>query len=423
MRKLILGTIALVFAATTASAQSAYLLKPDRVFDAIDPAPHLGWAVLVRGDKIVGAGPLSQFATQPADVQVIDLPGMTLLPGLIDAHSHLLLHPYNETSWNDQVLKEPLALRIARATVHADRTLRAGFTTLRDLGTEGAGYADVGLKQAIEQGIIPGPRLLVVTRAIVATGSYGPHLAPEINLPQGGEEASGYDELARVVRSQISHGADWVKVYADYYWGPGHTAQPTFTQDELNLVVEIAKSSGRPVAAHTVTPEGMRRAILAGVETVEHGDQGTPEVFQLMAARGVAYCPTLAATDAITQYRGWKKGVDPEPQSIKDKRASFKAALAAKVIMCAGSDVGVYPHGENVRELELMVDYGMTPVQVLMAATSTDARILHMQDKLGVVKPAAFADLIAVTGDPTTNISALRNVRMVMKGGVLYVRP
>lgn len=421
----ILSVLALLLVAATLPlrAQNAFLLEPDRVFDGVDPNAHAGWAVLVRGDRIAAVGPVAQLSGEAAGAQVINLKGMTLLPGLIDAHSHILLHPYNETTWNDQVLKEPLALRTARAVVHAERTLRAGFTTLRDLGTEGAGYADVGLKRAIDQGIIPGPRLFVATRAIVATGSYGPRLSPDVDLPQGGEEADGVDNLARVVRSQIGHGADWVKIYADYGWGPGNTAQPTFTQDELNLVVEIAKSSGRPVSAHSSTAEGMRRATLAGVETIEHGNQGTSAVFQLMAQRGVALCPTLAASEAIAQYGGWKKGVDAEPQGIKDKHASFKAALDAKVIMCAGSDVGVFAHGDNARELELMVEYGMSAPQVLIAATSTNARLLHMQDKLGVVKPNAFADLIAVAGDPTTSISALRNVRLVMKGGALYVRP
>ena len=419
LKLLPIASLIVLASAHNAKAQ-IYLLKPERVFDGVSEHSHTGWGVVVRQEQIVAAGPLSDLSA-PAGAKTIDLPGMTLLPGLIDAHSHLLLHPYNEAPWNDQVLKEAHSLRVARATVHAKRTLEAGFTTLRDLGTEGAGYADVGIKRAIEQGIIPGPRLVVTTRAIVATGSYAPKgFAPDWDVPQGAEEADGQEALTRVVRDQIGHGADWIKVYADYGWGPGNQARPTFSVDELTTIVRVAASAGVPVVAHASTPEGMRRAVVAGVETIEHGDAGTPEVFRLMAEKGVALCPTLAAGDAVTQYAGWKKGSDPEPERIRAKRTSFKSALAAKVPMCAGSDVGVFAHGENARELELMVDYGMSASQVLIAATSTNARILHLQDRLGVIKPNAFADLVAVEGDPTRDITALRKVRLVMKGGAVY---
>ncbi len=397
-----------------AQVTQAVLLRPDRVFDGSDL--HAGWEVVVVGERIAYAGPPAGGG-YPADIRVIDLAGTTLLPGLIEGHSHLLLHPYDEASWTDQVLREALALRIARATVAAQKTVRAGVTTVRDLGTEGAGYADVGLQQAIAQGIIDGPRVLTTTRAIAATGSYGPSGAPEWDLPKGAELVDGHDDLTRVVRDQIGRGADWIKVYADYRWGPEGETRPTFTQEELALIVEVAGSSGRSVAAHASSPEGMRRATLAGVTTIEHGDGGTAEVFRLMAGHGVALCPTLAAGEAIESYRGWNKGTDKEPARIRAKRESFAAALAAGVLICFGGDVGVFPHGDNVRELELMVDYGMTAPDALRSATAGNAAIFGLAGELGSVQVGLLADLVAVAGNPLEDISALRDVAFVMQGG------
>jgi imidazolonepropionase-like amidohydrolase len=372
--------------------------------------------VRVRGGRIDAAGPAA--AIDATGAKAVELPGTTLMPGLVEGHSHILLHAYNETPWNDQVAHEGLALRAARAVNHLRATLMAGFTTVRDLGTEGAGYADVELKQALNQGIVPGPRVLASTRAIVATGSYAPKgFALEWRVPQGAEEADGVDSLIRVVRDQIGHGADWIKLYGDYRWGPGPGSHPTFSLDEMKLAVETARSAGVPVAVHSSTPEGMRRAILAGVETIEHGDGGTLEIFKLMAEHHVALCPTLAAGDATSQYAGWRQG-QPEPQSIQRKRASFKAALEAGVTILSGSDVGVFTHGENAREIELMVAYGMPAVDALKSATSVAGAVLHMD--IGQVKPGMYADLIAVDGDPTKDIAVLRRVSFVMKAGPVY---
>lgn len=395
------------------------LLRPDAVFDGEAAMLHKGWSVLVRGNRIEAAGPDLKL---PPEASVIDLPGTTLMPGLIEGHSHLFLHPYNETSWDDQVLHEPLALRTARATVHARITLMAGFTTVRDLGTEGAGYADVGLKQAIEQGIVPGPRMLVATRAIVAPGAYGPRgFEPGVVTPLGAEEAGGPD-LVNVVRRQIAGGADVIKLYADYRWGPGEPSRPTFSEAEMKAAVEAAHSAGREVVAHASTAEGMRRATAAGVDTIEHGDEGTPEVFSAMKAKGVGFCPTLAAGDAVARYRGWD-GSAPVPPGVQEGFDALTKARKAGVAICMGGDVGVYAHGDNAREAELMVKAGMSAADVAIAATSGNARMFGLGDRLGRVRPGLLADLIAVEGNPLSDISAIRKVTLVMKDGILWKGP
>jgi len=415
----------LAFLATVISFASpvgaeTLVLRPAQVFDGVDPKPHPGWSVLVEGDRIESVGP---NLSAPAGARVIDLPGATLMPGMIEGHSHLFLHPYNETLWDDQVLHEPLALRTARAVVNAEKTLEAGFTTERDLGTEGAGFADVGLEEAIDEGIVPGPRLMVATKAIVARGAYGPKgFEPGVPIPQGAQEIAGVDEIVRAVRDQIAGGADLIKFYADYHWGKGEPSRPTLSQAELNAGVAAAHDAGRLVAVHATTAEGMRRAVIAGADTIEHGYGGTAEVFRMMAEREIGYCPTLAASEAYARYfQNWN-GAEPAPESVQENRRSFELAMKAGVPICMGGDVGVFTHGKNWLEMEAMQRAGMSAPEVLISATSRNAKIFHLGDR-GEVKPGLLADLIAVDGDPTKDVSALEQVRLVMKGGRIVRGP
>ncbi|MGD0191355.1 MAG: amidohydrolase family protein [Rhizomicrobium sp.] len=400
---------------------SSILLEPDAVWTPGDASPRTGVAVLISGARIAAVGPERDIDV-PQDALRIVLPGTTLLPGLIDAHSHLFLHPYNETSWDDQVLKEAEAYRTLRAGKHAGETLHAGFTTLRDLGTEGAGYADVALKRAIEEGIIPGPRLFVATRAIVATGSYGPaakNYRTDCCFPQGAEEASGIDEVVRAVRHQASHGADWIKLYGDYRTGPNGEVQPTFSQGELNAAVEAAHDSGRPVAVHAMVDEAMHRAARAGVDTIEHGYGGSDATFALMAEKAIAFLPTLTAPDAIGEYfQGHKPGADPT-EKMALAADGFRRARAQGVTIGCGSDVGVFAHGTNHRELSWMVKLGMTPVEALDAATRINATILGRSNDLGQIRDGYLADIVAVKGDPARDIAAIAKVCFVMKNGAV----
>lgn len=392
------------------------LLKPDTIWTS-DGGLKTGH-VLVEGNRIAAVGAVEA----PADAEAIDLRGLTLLPGLMDLHSHLFLHPYNETVWDDQVLREPEAYRTILAVKHAKATLDAGFTLLRDLGTEGAGYADVAMKRAIDEGVTPGPRLLVATRAIVATGGYGPSRAKfraDCCVPQGAEEASGIDEVVRAVRHQAGHGADWIKVYADYRVGPRGETVATFSEDELKALVDTAHSLKRPVSAHATSNEGMRRATRAGVDTIEHGYGGTRETFALMAKKGIAFLPTLTACEAIAEYfHGYKRSGEPHPR-MKEAENAFRLARTEGITIGCGSDVGVFAHGTNVRELHWMHRLGMSATEVLEAATSVSARIIGHEDDLGRVAKDALADLIAVPGDPAKNLDALDDVRFVMKDGVI----
>jgi len=411
------NTVLFLLCLITSTSYSQTLLQPDRVFDGVEM--HANWVVLVQGNKIEYVGKKTGIKL-PTGTKTVDLKGTTLMPGLIEGHSHLLLHPYNETDWNDQVLKESPVERAIRGSIHAKNTLMSGVTTTRDLGAEGAGYTDVYLKKTINDGIIIGPRMLVAGPAIVATGAYGPKgFHDGVQVPLGAESASGVDEVIKTVRRQMGNGADFIKIYADYRWSSGADSKPTFLQEEIDAMVATATTAGKYVVAHASTPEGMQRAIKGGVETIEHGDGGTLEIFKLMKEKGIGFCPTLAAGDAISQYKGWKKGEDPEPERITKKKKSFKLALESGVDIVFGGDVGVFTHGENYRELEMLVDYGMKPIAALKSATSLNARIFHL-DNLGKLQQGFLADIIAVAGNPTEDITKMREVKFVMKEGEIY---
>jgi len=374
-----------------------------------------GHDVLVRRGRIEAVGPAGSLAEGGAARRVA-LDGAWLIPGLIDLHTHLLLHPYDETAWDDQVLRESLELRTVRGVAAARDTLAAGFTTVRDLGTEGAGFADVALRDAIATGIVPGPRVLASTRALVASHTYGPAgFDPRWEVPQGAQEVSGPDGAREGAREQIAAGADWLKVYADYRRRPGATATPTLTPDELAAVADEAAAAGVPLAAHAATDAGIRRAVEAGARTIEHGYGASRETLQRMRRAGAVLCPTLAANEAVVRYSGWRPG-DPEPERLRQARRTFADALAVGVTVALGSDAGVFRHGGNARELELMVEYGMTPAQALAAATRVAAELLGRPD-LGRIAPGATADLVALGGDPLADPTAYRRVVLVVKDG------
>ncbi|OOG47286.1 amidohydrolase [Rhodanobacter sp. C06] len=413
-------------AAAATAPGGDWLLLPDRVWTADGDAAHAGWAVLVHDGAIAAVGPRASIQAA-AGAQRIELPGATLTPGLVDLHSHLFLHPYNETSWNDQVLTEPQDYRTLEAAKHARDTLLAGFTALRDLGTEGAGFADVSIKRAIEVGLIPGPRLFVATRAIVATASYGPGprgFRPDLDLPQGAQPVTGADAAMAAVREQAARGADWIKLYADYRVGDHGKTMPTLTPAEIKAIVDTAHQIGRPVAAHAASDAGVRNAVEAGVDTIEHGYGASEATFRLMKQKGIAYEPTLTAVEATSEYfQHYVPGQSAPTPAMQQSARAFRTALKLGVTIGNGSDVGVFAHGENWREPAAMVADGMTPAQALHAATDVAARILRQQAVFGRVAPGLRADLVAFAGDPSTRIGDLAHPVFVMKDGTVYRTP
>lgn len=365
-------------------------------------------------DRIVTTmGPILSVEPAQADQRVDhDFGDAWLIPGLIDLHTHLLLRPYDQKKWDDQVRSESNELRTLRGAAFARDTLRAGFVAIRDLGTEGADFADVALRTAMREGHVRGPQLFVATRAIVKQGCYGPD--PEDPATKKGAQAVlGIDAIRAAVREQAQGGADWIKVYADYRHGTSGPVAPTFSLEELQALCDEAAKAKLPVAAHATTDEGIRRAVEAGVRTIEHGAGATEATLQRMKERGVVLCPCLAATEAIVRYAGHR---GPIVERLNVGKLGFQRALAAGVTIACGSDAGVFTHGDNVRELELMVEYGMTPAQALASATTVAAKVLG-SERFGTVRPGAWSFLV-LRADPLQDITALRRPVAVVVGEI-----
>jgi imidazolonepropionase-like amidohydrolase len=382
--------------------------------------------ILIRGNHIESVGDAAS-AKIPAGSTVIDLTKATVLPGLIDCHTHIFLQGEDsaEGGYDANILNEPLSLRAARATVAARRALEQGFTTLRDVETEGAGYGDIGIKEAIEQGYIPGPRLFVATRAISTTGGYMLEgYAPELNMPKGAQIADGPVETRKAAREQLDHGADWIKVYMTHRSWVGKNgelvSQPTLTVEELRAVVDETHGWGKKVACHAYGGIGLHRALDGGCDTIEHGLDLDDAAIAQMLKQGTWYVPTISA-----YYHDWAPADTPGGQRDRLRVAvhgpSFQKAMKAGVKIAFGTDMGGIPWTEPIaQEFPRMVDLGMPTMQAIQSATSRAAELLDMEGKIGVVAPGAFADLIAVDGDPVRDIKVLGNVRFVMKDGKVF---
>ena len=439
MRPAALCPVALALAALVASIPAAEaqgpptatgrrtLVHAGRLIDGLADAPRADQGILIEGDRIVAVGPYADVAAEAAGADQIDLSGMTVLPGLIDNHTHVLLQgDITAADYDEQLLKESIPYRAIRATVSARTALMNGFTTIRDLETEGAMYADVDLKTAIARGVVPGPRMFVATRAFSATGMY-PLLGYswELKMPEGVQVVDGPDEIRKAVREQVKYGADWIKVYADrrYYIGKDGRLRSwvNFTDEEFKAFTDEAHRLGRKVAAHALGWDGIDAALRAGVNTIEHGDGLTPDLIDRMVKQRVFWCPTIYVGVYVSEGRG-----GPWPRMVELERAAFGEALKRGLLplISFGTDAGGFAWTENeAKELTYMVRYGMTPMQAIKSATSVAARLLDQGDALGAVAPGRYADLVAVAGDPLSDIEEMQRVRFVMKAGVVVKAP
>lgn len=399
------------------------VIKAGQMIDGESGSPQSNVTIVIESNRIVSVG--TKVAI-PEGARVIDLSNTTVLPGLIDAHTHLFLQgDVTAAEYDEQLLKQSPQYRTILATVNARIALQNGFTTLRDLETEGAGYSDVDVKQAIDRGIIPGPRLIVATRALDVTGAYPlSGYAPGVHVPSGVQTCDGPEDCRRAVREQIKYGADWIKVYADrgYYLKADGTLSsiPTFTQDEMKAIVDEAHRQRRKVAAHAMATPGQKNALDASVDSIEHGDYLSDEILAQMKRQNVFYCPTLYVGAYVAPGRA-AEGAAIWKEMLNIAEQSFGRALKANVKIVFGTDVGGFPWSENeAKEFTWMVKYGMTPMQAIQSATAVAAKALDWDTRIGSIKPGKLADIIAVQGDPLGDISVMEKVVFVMKDGKIY---
>lgn len=404
-------------------------IKCGALFDGTSDQLRRNVTITIEGERFRDVG----SSAPPPNAQVIDLNSMTCLPGLIDTHTHTMLNgDITAEDYDVQLLKQSVAYRAIQGAANARKMLGYGFTTIRDLETEGAGYADADLRNAINRGIVPGPRMKVATRALDPTGSYPLQgYNWQIEVPHGVQFCDGADDCRKAVREQISHGADWIKVYVDrsYYVQQGPNGSeilndvPTFTLDELRAIVDEAHRERRPVAAHAIALQGVHNAVEAGVDSIEHGDYIAPDDMQKMVQKGIWWVPTIYVGEYVAEGRA-KEGAPVWVQMINISKDTFRRGLQSGVKMAFGTDVGGFDWNiDPAIQLPLMVKYGMTPLQALRSVTTQAAQLLRMEDQVGSAAPGRFADIIAVQGDPLADIGVMQHVQFVMKGGEVFAAP